>query len=247
MNLVSVIIPYFKKKVFIKETLYSVINQTYEKLEIILVYDDQDLTDLEYIKELIKIDKRISLIVNKNSLGAGKSRNIAIKKSMGNYICFLDADDIWDKNKIDLQIGFMINNNYSITHTSYNIIDENKKIIGQRKARDFNHINDLLKSCDIGLSSVMIRKNIFGNNCMFPNLKTKEDFVLWLKFLQMNIKIGSLDKNLMYWRKLNNSLSSSTGQKLIDGFRVYNRYMKFNWVKSLYLLFCLSLNFLKKN
>ena len=93
----------------------------------------------------------------------------------------------------------------------------------------------------------MIRKNIFGNNCMFPNLKTKEDFVLWLKFLQMNIKIGSLDKNLMYWRKLNNSLSSSTGQKLIDGFRVYNRYMKFNWVKSLYLLFCLSLNFLKKN
>ena len=247
MELVTVIIPYFRKKEFIKDSLSSVINQTYKKLEIILIYDDCNLNDLKYIKKLIKIDSRISLIINKNSLGAGRARNKGIKKSKGSYVCFLDADDIWDKNKIDLQIKFMRDSNYLVTHTSYNIIDKNKKKIGKRKARNFNHINDLLKSCDIGLSSVMIKKKILIGENMFPDLKTKEDFVLWLKFLKLNIKIGSLKRNLMSWRKLNNSLSSSTIQKLIDGFRVYNQYMHFNWLKSLYFLFCLSINFLKKD
>ena len=81
---------------------------------------------------------------------------------------------------------------------------------------------------------------------MFPNLKTKEDFVLWLKLLKKGYQIGSLNKNLMSWRKLHNSLSSSILQKLFDGFKVYNTYMKFNVIKSFYFLICLSLNFLNK-
>ena len=70
----------------------------------------------------------------------------------------------------------------------------------------------------------------------FPNLKTKEDFVLWLNILDRNIKIGSLNENLSSWRKLNNSLSSSTFQKILDGYKVYKVYMKFNFLK-IYLLF----------
>ena len=133
MELVTVIIPYFRKKEFIKDSLSSVINQTYKKLEIILIYDDCNLNDLKYIKKLIKIDSRISLIINKNSLGAGRARNKGIKKSKGSYVCFLDADDIWDKNKIDLQIKFMRDSNYLVTHTSYNIIDKNKKKLVKEK------------------------------------------------------------------------------------------------------------------
>jgi len=246
MNLVTVIIPYFKKKLFIKETLDSVICQTYKNLEIIIVYDDTDKRDLDYIKDLLKSDKRIQLIVNNVSLGAGASRNLGIKNSKGDYIAFIDADDLWEANKIEFQIEFMQNNNYAVTHSSYKIIDKNKNIIGKRKARNFNHLNELLKSCDIGLSSVVIKKNILHDDCLFATLKTKEDFVFWLSLLKKNIQIKSIDNSLMYWRKLNDSLSSSVGQKLIDGFRVYNQYMKFNFFKSFYLLICLSLNFLKK-
>ena len=136
--------------------------------------------------------------------------------------------------------------NYLISHTSYKIIDKENNILNSRIARDFNNISELLKSCDIGLSSVVAKKDIFNDQCSFANLKTKEDFVLWLLLLKQNIKIGSIKKNLMYWRKLDSSLSSSTIQKLYDGFIVYNKYMKFNWIKSLYFLFCLSLNYLKK-
>ena len=104
----------------------------------------------------------------------------------------------------------------------------------------------MIKSCDIGLSTVILKKEIIDYQTNFPNLKTKEDFVLWLKILQKNIMIDSLNENLTSWRKLDNSLSSSVIQKLKDAFRVYNQYLKFNFIKSLYYMVCLSVNFLKK-
>lgn len=247
MELVTVIIPYFKKKKFIRATLNSVINQTYKNLEIFLIYDDPDKSDIDYIQNLVSQDNRVNLIINRITLGAGKSRNKAIKLSKGNYISFIDADDLWNKNKIDLQIKFMKKNNYSFTHTSYSIINEDQKILGWRKAKDFVNTNELLKSCDIGLSSVIIKKNILSNQCFFPNLKTKEDFVLWLRILKNGHKIYSLKKNLTSWTKSKNSLSSSSIQKLKDSFVLYNRYMKFNFVKSVFYTLRLSINFLLKN
>ena len=97
MDLVSIIIPYFKKREYISSTLNSVLKQTYKNLEIIIIYDDQEKEDLEFIKELIKSDKRISLIINKKSSGAGVSRNNGIKKCKGKYVSFIDADDVWKK------------------------------------------------------------------------------------------------------------------------------------------------------
>ncbi len=107
MDLVSIIIPYYRKKKYITNTLKSVLKQTYHKVEIIIIYDDEQKKDLQFIKKLIKSDKRISLIINKKSIGAGLSRNKGIKKSKGRYISFIDADDLWRKNKLKLQIEFM--------------------------------------------------------------------------------------------------------------------------------------------
>ena len=247
MNKISVIIPYFRKKKFIKRTLNSVINQTYKNIEIILIYDDDKKQDLNYIKELIKIDKRIKLIINKKNIGAGNSRNKGILNSKGKFISFIDSDDFWKKDKIKKQIKFMEKNNIDFTHTTYQIINKNKKILATRKARNFFELNDLIYSCDIGLSTVMIRRKLFSRKLKFPNIKTKEDFVLWLNFVKSGIKIYALDNNLVYWTKLEDSLSSSFFQKLKDAIKVYNTYMKFNYIKSLYLTFILSVNFLRKN
>ena len=150
------------------------------------------------------------------------------------------------KKKLELQIKFMKKKNCQISHTNYEIINKENKVLSHRTARDFNSINELIKSCDIGLSSVIAKKEIFKGECFFADLKTKEDFVLWLKILKKNIKICALKKDLMYWRKLDNSLSSSIFQKLRDGYSVYNKFMKFNFIKSLFYLFLLSLNSLLK-
>ena len=247
MDLISVIIPYYKKRNFIKETIISVINQSYDYLEILIIYDDTNLNDLEFLQELKKLDNRIKIINNNKRLGAGLSRNRGIEQSSGKYIAFIDADDTWAPDKLKEQLSFMKKNNYQISHTSYFIVNEKKKIIGQRKARDLLSINEVLKSCDIGLSTVIIeRKVIVKTNAKFPKLVTKEDFVFWLTLLKKKYKFYAYDYNLTNWTDTKNSLSSSLIQKLVDGFKVYNLYMNFNIIKSLYYLTCLSLNYLKK-
>ena len=118
-DLVTVIIPYHKKINFISECIESVLNQTYQNFEIILIYDDNELDDLEYVKNLASKDDRITLIINKKKLGAGLSRNIGIEFGKGSLLAFIDADDIWKKNKLDMRIKFMKENNLHFSHTSY--------------------------------------------------------------------------------------------------------------------------------
>ena len=247
MDLVSVVIPYFKKREYIKRCIQSVLSQNYKKLEIIIIYDGEDFSDLAYIENLAKKDRRIDLIKNHRLLGAGLSRNKGVKISKGKFIAFLDADDYWDKNKLKFQIKFMKDHNYLASHTSFQIIDNKNKKSSIRSAKNFYKVEDLIYSCDIGLSTIIIKKNVFSKNVKFPNTKTKEDFILWLMLLKKNISIMGLNKKLTYWRKLDNSLSSSTIQKLCDGFRVYYIYMNFGFFKSIFNLFYLSINFLKKN
>lgn len=243
MKLVSIIIPYYKKKNIIKTTIKSILSQNYKNYEVIIVYDDPDKSDLIYLNEIVKGNKKFKFIINKHNLGAGISRNKGIKNARGDYIAFLDADDTWKFNKLNSQIRFMENKGYDFTHTSYDILNSKNKKVGSRKAKDLTH-QDLLKSCDIGLSTVIVKKKYLKNN-PFPSLKTKEDYVLWLK-LTKNKKFYALKNSLTSWRMLKNSLSSSTIRKLIDGYRVYRNYKNQNIINSLYSLLILSLNYLKK-
>lgn len=247
MSLISVIIPFYKKINYIEKTILSILNQTYQKFEIIIVYDDQNLEDLVILKKIIDKKKKIKIIINKKNLGAGLSRNVGIKHAKGEYIAFIDADDLWNEYKLEKQIRFMKQNNCDFTHTSYEIINSKDVIIGNRKARNFNHVDELIKSCDIGLSTVILSKKIINLGLEFPDLKTKEDFVLWLEILKKNFHILSLDEKLTLWRRLDFSLSSSIIQKLSDAFKVYHKYMSYGYFKSIYYVLCLSINYLMKN
>ncbi len=244
MIIVSVIIPYYKKKDYIKSTIKSVLNQTFKSFEIIIVYDDEDRNDLVYLKKIQSLDKRIKIILNSKNIGAGLSRNKAIRLAKGKYIAFLDSDDLWNKKKINTQLDFMKKNQCSISHTSYSIIDKRGNISGTRKAKNLTY-NDLLSSCDIGLSTVMIKKKIL-DKYSFVNLKTKEDYVLWLKLAQKRHQFFGINKKLTYWRNLDDSLSSSTIQKLFDGYKVYRKYLNQSIIQSFISLLVLSKNYLIK-
>ena len=245
MELVSVIIPYYKKKEYIATSINSVLKQSYKNFELIIIYDDSNHEDLIILNNLKKKDKRIKIFINKKNIGAGLSRNKGIKLSKGKLIAFLDSDDLWSRNKLKKQILFMKQKKIKISHTSYYIINYNNKIIGQRKAKDLNY-KQLLKSCDIGLSTIILDKKLIKNNTKFASIKTKEDYVLWLQITQNEKKIYALPNNLTKWRKLDNSLSSSKFQKIKDGYLVYRKYMKFGQLKSFFYLGLLSINFLLK-
>tara|TARA_B100000035_G_scaffold290736_1_gene278071 strand:- start:8238 stop:9011 length:774 start_codon:yes stop_codon:yes gene_type:complete len=237
--LVSVVIPYYKKKFYFEKTINSIIGQSYKKFEIILIYDDSNLDELNFLKKIKKKFKKIKLIINKKNLGPGLSRNKGILLSRGTYIAFCDADDIWKKNKLSLQIKFMEKYNLNFSHTNYFVIDKNEKKIGKFKSKSKIEYQDLLKSCDIGLSTVIVKKNLLRKN-LFCNLRTKEDFYLWLQIIKKEKKIFSINKYLSYWRYLENSLSSPISQRLIDAFRLYYTYEKNNFFTSVYYVIRLS-------
>ena len=245
MALVSVIIPYYKKKKYIWSSVKSVLNQTYKKFEIIIIYDDEEKKDLSLIKKIKKKDKRIKLIVNKKNIGAGQSRNKGIKLSKGKYIAFIDSDDLWKKNKLNEQIKFMEKKNIKISHTSYNLINSYNAIIENREA-DYLNFKNLLYACDIGLSTVILRKSLIKKDVKFGKTKTKEDYILWLKIAKQNITFYPIKRYLTKWRKLNNSLSSSVLQKIVDAYKVYRYYERGSIINAIYQIFVLSINAFKK-
>ena len=122
--LISIVITYYKKKKFIKKTINSILKQNYNKYEIIFIYDDDDKKDLQYLKDLLRPFKIKKLVINNKNLGVAKSRNLAIKYCNGQYIAFIDSDDLWKENKLHDQYKYMKKKSLLFSFTSYDVIDE---------------------------------------------------------------------------------------------------------------------------
>ena len=239
--------PYYKKDFFIDKTIESILNQSYQNIEILIIDDELNDQSSKVLKNLSNRDKRIKILFNQKNLGAGLSRNKGIDMASGEYIAFCDCDDLWSEFKLEDQLNFMKKFDIDFSFTAYQIIDKEGKIIGSRSAKDNISFDELILSCDIGLSTVMLKKKIFDNkNFYFPNIKTKEDYVVWLKLSQNGVKMKGIKKNYSYWRKLGNSLSSSTIQKIFDGYKVYDFYLNYSVIKSIIRLIILSLNSILK-
>ena len=252
MPFVTIIIPYKNNLKYLFLSLNSVFNQTYKNFKIIIICDHIPENELEKITFFLKKKKylkkfNIKIIENKKNFGAGESRNIGIRKTNSKYIAFLDSDDVWSKNKLKFQIEFMEKNRILFSHTSYNIINEKNKITSSQFAKKKIMLKDLIKSCDIGLSTVVLSSNLLSKNKLFfPKIKTKEDYVLWLKIIKKIKIIRGLDKKLTYYRKTKGSLSSNKLISLINGYKVYRNHMNYGVFNSLFNLFILSINSLKK-
>lgn len=244
--LVSVIITYYRKRKYISKTLKSILDQTYKNLEIIFIYDDTNTEDLNLIRKSLSRFKKKKLIINKKNLGVAKSRNLGLRFCSGSYVAFIDSDDIWKKRKLSVQINFMKKTFSDFTFTSYNIISKSGKCIGKRKAIKDAVYKHMIKSNYIGLSTVVVNiKKI--KNFKFPNLKTQEDFALWLLLLRKGYKLNYLNLFLTSWRKTDNSLSSNNFQKISDAFKLYYLYEKKNFITSIYSVLILTFNKVSKN
>ena len=244
MHFVSVVMPYYKKREYVEKAIISVMKQSFNNLELIIIYDDEIDEDYKYLTKICEKFKNIKIIKNKKNIGAGESRNIGIKKASGDLIAFIDADDIWYENKLEDQINFLDINNYEFVYCNYIKKSEGKEKIISFKNKYLNY-SLLLRSCDIGLSTVLIKTDLIKKH-LFPNLITKEDYVVWLEITKQKKTAYCLDKVLVIWNNSKNSLSSNFFQKIKDGYKVYRIYQKFSTFKSLLFLLILSINSLKK-
>ena len=243
--LVSVIIPYFNDELNINKSVSSALNQTYKNIEIIIVDDENSKNSIDVLKKFIK-EKRIKIIRNKQNLGVAFARNKGIKISKGQFVAFLDSDDYWNKNKLKAQVNAFKKYDIDICYTNYSGFVGNKKIKYKIKSPRKMTFNKFLKECPISCSSVVVKKKIF-NEHKFKNLKTKEDYLLWLELSKKNYKFFGLDKYLSFYRIRKNSLSDLHFNKLYSAYKIYSYYLKFNLFFSLIMISRLYMNaFIKK-
>jgi glycosyltransferase involved in cell wall biosynthesis len=235
---VSVITPNFNCEKYIAQTIESVITQTYENWEMIIVDDCSTDNSINIIEKYVNNEKRIKLIkLDKNS-GVSNARNIGLQNAKGDYIAFLDSDDFWDKNKLQEQIGFIKDQNIPLSYTSYIKIDEKGEKIGEIKAPESVDYKKMLKSNFIACSSAIVKKEIITfNDAKFPKLKLQEDHAFWLSILKRGHIAYGLNKPLLFYRVRQDSASSN---KLIAAkyqWKLYREIEKLSFIKSLWYFF----------
>ena len=125
--LISIILPTKDRHKYLCRAIKIIIDQTYPNWECIIIDDNSEIPVIESQNHLIKDDERFILIRNSYSHFASKSRNLGIKKAKGKFIAFLDDDDYWDKDKLKLQINFMVENNYEVSYCWSTLIESENK------------------------------------------------------------------------------------------------------------------------
>ncbi len=240
--LVSVIIPYFKDEKNISKSISSVLNQSYKNIEIIII-DDENSKNSKKILNKLK-HKKIKILYTKKNLGVAKARNLGIKRSKGKFIAFLDSDDSWKKNKIYYQLKIMKKYNVDFCFTAYEAVRGSKIIYSVSAPRRINY-KSLLYSNPICCSSTLVKSKLLKKN-LFKNLRTKEDYELWLRLARKNFIFFGINKILTFYQVRKNSLSSNHLNKIKNAFLIYSKFNNFNYMESLLNLLILYLNAFKK-
>lgn len=244
-KLISIIIPFFNEEKYFTECINSVLKQTYLNYEIIIVDDGSKKIFKRKLENLqSKNPKKIKVFFKKNE-GVSSARNYGIEKSKGEYIAFLDADDTWLPHKLEYQLNLLKKYNLNFIHNSYLIVDENESFRGKNIARKLTY-KDLLNSCDIGLSTVMLKSNLIKKH-LFKNISTKEDFVCWLSIIKEIKQIYGDERVVAIYRSKKNSLSKNYFRKFKNAFLVYNKYEKINFFVSILKTIILSIFWIIKN
>ena len=178
---ISVVIPSYNRKDFLKRSIDSAINQTKKPLEIIVV-DDGSTDGTE---AMIKSDYDFVKFIKQKNKGVSAARNIGIKVSIGEWICFLDSDDEWKKDKLEKQINAMKSNpGYKFFHSNEIWIKNGIRINQKKKHKKYGGdiFDKCLDMCRISPSSVMIDKTVFDEVGNFnEDLVVCEDYELWLR------------------------------------------------------------------
>lgn len=212
-DLVSIIMPSYNTGRFIRETIESVLAQSYSAWELIIVDDcSNDNTD-DVVNQYLT-DERIRYIKNDTNSGAAMSRNRALREAKGKWIAFLDSDDLWEPDKLQKQISFMRDNDYHFSYTNYIEIDEesneNRKIVTGPK-RISKH--GMYNYCWMGCLTVMYDADTVGL-IQIADIKKNNDYAMWLKVCK-KANCYLLNETLARYRKRSGSISNHGYMKLI--------------------------------
>lgn len=235
-DLISIVVPVYNAEKFLIDTLKTIEKQTYTNWELIFVDDCSTDNSVEIIKGAIKEKLKIKLFQLETNSGAAVARNTGINEAKGRYIAFIDADDIWNEEKLEKQYKFMKEKECSFSFTSYEFANE--KGIGNGKVvRVPEKINykQALKNTTIWTSTVMFDVKKLGKQLIqMPNVKRGQDTATWWKVLKQIDYAYGIDSILSYYRRTNSSLSSNKIKALKRTWNLYRNVENLNIFYSFY-------------
>lgn len=218
-GLVSVIIPTFNVEKYIERTINCVLSQTYKQIEIVVIDDCSSDKTKEIMLDLAKKHSNVVFAVQDENKGAAEARNKGLLMAKGQYIAFLDSDDLWEPSKIEHQIGVMINNDCAFCYCTYDFIDEqDRQLKGPIKIKEKTTYRDLLTKTMISTPTVVVDRKKLGDFLM-PLRRTGQDYACWLMLLKSTDAHG-IKEVLCHVRKRPGSLSKRKLQNIRDVWEV---------------------------
>lgn len=232
--LVSVITPVFNAEAFIAETIESVIQQTYSNWELLLVNDNSTDASFSILKKYTAEDSRIKIFSFSENKGAGHCRNKGIEEAKGEFIAFLDADDLWKPQKLQKQLDFMLKNDAEVCFSSYQLMDEaGKKLPIIAEALSFLNFKKLEKSNYVGNLTGIYHAEKLGK-IYAPVVRKRQDWALWLKAVQKAGMAYGIKESLAYYRVRKDSISGNKLEMLSYNYNIYRKELNYGSLRSFY-------------
>ena len=231
-SLVSIITPCFNSEKYISQAIQSVISQTHENWELLLVDDCSSDETFAILLNFTSQDARIKAFKLDNNSGAGVARNFAIQQVQGNYIAFLDADDLWKPEKLEKQLNFMQTQNIPFTFSFYETIDETGNFRNEILTTPSKITYKQLYFCNwIGNLTGIYSVDFFGKIPISP-IKKRQDWMLWLQIVKQIKTASPVLESLAYYRVREDSISASKWKLIKYNFKVYRNFHQRNFISA---------------
>ncbi len=230
--LVSIITPAFNAEKFVVQSIQSVQNQTHIDWEMIIVDDCSTDATVAIVKKFAQQDGRIKLVCLDKNSGTGVARQAALLLAKGQFVAFLDADDLWFPNKLQIQLAFMKTHQLAFTFSFYDCINETGLLLHKRVEAPKNLSYRQLFFCNYVGNLTAIYERCFFENIKISNIRKRQDWMLWLYILKKIKFTKPVPETLAFYRIRENSLSASKIDLLQHNFNVYRLFHQYNWVFS---------------
>lgn len=237
----SIIMPVYIARETIEQAISSVIDQTYSNWELIIINDACPDESCKSINKIIKDNNQIIQINNKTNQGVAKSRNVGIAYATGEVIAFLDADDYWHQEKLDLQVA-KIEEGYDVVCSNYFRIELNGKATQVIHKKEFDY-SDMLKSNRIGNLTGIYRCDRIGK--VYQKNIGHEDYLMWLNIMEKAETGYCVQQPLAFYRMSENSLSSNKVKAMTWQWHIYRNELHLSLLNSIW--FFLNYSYLAYN
>ena len=242
--LFSIIVPCYNAASTVERTLLSVSQQTFKDFEAIIINDGSEDLSIKIINKFISKDSRFKLINLAQNQGLSRARNLGLDYSSGKFICFLDSDDWWPSDKLEVFKKYF-NKGYDFLYSDYIRVNEKTKKETYIKVKHEIKYEDLLMFNPIPLSSVAFASDKFGM-IKFRDIKLSEDWIFWLDLFKKKIRPFGINKNLMFYNLVRNSLSSNKLKMISRAWYIYRHYHGVSFLRASSYLVGYILNAIKK-